>query len=98
MQPQLRILSPELIPQIIEEAFHLLMNPGIKVQLNEARDLLSEAGAQVDDVHRVLIEAGIDVRDGGKNDHMARIRVHSERIPDALRCLHREFFETETNQ
>lgn len=56
------------------------------------------AGALVDDIHRVLIEAGIDVRDGGKNDRMARVRVHSERIPDALRCLHQEFFETETNQ
>ena len=36
MQPELRLLTPELIPQIIAEAFELLMNPGIKVQLPEA--------------------------------------------------------------
>ncbi len=54
MQPQLRILSPELIPQIIDEAFQLMMKPGIKVQLKEARELLAEAGAQVDEDQQVV--------------------------------------------
>lgn len=54
MQPQLRILSPELIPQIIDEAFQLLLKPGIKVQRAEARDLLAGAGAQVDKTHDVV--------------------------------------------
>jgi trimethylamine--corrinoid protein Co-methyltransferase len=54
MQPQLRILSNELIPQIIDEAFQLLMNPGIKVQLKEARDMLANAGAVVDEGREVV--------------------------------------------
>jgi len=54
MRPSLRLLSPDLISQIIDEAFQLLMNPGIKVQLKEARVILAEAGAQVDDVREVV--------------------------------------------
>jgi trimethylamine--corrinoid protein Co-methyltransferase len=54
MQPQLRILSPERIPQIIDEAFQLMMKPGIKVQLKEARELLAEGGAQVDEDQQVV--------------------------------------------
>ncbi len=54
MQPKLRILSTELIPQIIDEAFQLLMKPGIKLQLKEARQLLAEAGAQVDEEKEVV--------------------------------------------
>jgi trimethylamine:corrinoid methyltransferase-like protein len=49
MQPQLRILEAELVSQIIDEAFQLLVNPGIKVQLKEARTLLADAGARVDE-------------------------------------------------
>jgi trimethylamine--corrinoid protein Co-methyltransferase len=54
MQPQLRILSPELVPQIIDEAFQLLVNPGIKVQLKEARALLADAGARVEEAREVV--------------------------------------------
>jgi len=54
MQPQLRILSPERITQIIDEAFQLMMKPGIKVQLKEARELLAEVGAQVDEDQQVV--------------------------------------------
>ncbi len=54
MQPQLRILAPELVPQIIDEAFQLLLKPGIKVQREEARDLLAGAGARVDKDHEVV--------------------------------------------
>ncbi len=54
MQPQLRILLPELILQIIDEAFQLMMKPGIKVQLKEARELLADAGAQVDEDQQVV--------------------------------------------
>jgi trimethylamine--corrinoid protein Co-methyltransferase len=54
MQPQLRILSPELVPQIIDEAFQLLINPGIKVQLKEARALLADAGARVEETRAVV--------------------------------------------
>ena len=54
MQPQLRILAPELIPQIIDEAFQLLVNPGIKVQLKETREILGDAGGRVDEEREVV--------------------------------------------
>jgi trimethylamine--corrinoid protein Co-methyltransferase len=54
VQPQLRILSPELVPRIIAEAFQLLVNPGIKVQFKEARELLADAGARVDEEREVV--------------------------------------------
>jgi trimethylamine--corrinoid protein Co-methyltransferase len=54
MQPKLGILTPKLIPQIIDEAFQLLMNPGVKVLLPEARNLLADAGAIVDKAQEVV--------------------------------------------
>ena len=54
MQPQLKLLTPELISQIIAEAFELMLNPGIKVQLPEARELLAAAGAEVDEANEVV--------------------------------------------
>ena len=49
MQPKLSLLDNELIARIIEEAYQLMLKPGIKVQNAEARQLLADAGAQVDD-------------------------------------------------
>ncbi len=49
MQPKLQILSPDLPSRVLEEAFTLMMHPGIKVLLPEARALLAEAGAQIDE-------------------------------------------------
>ena len=49
MQPKLSLLDDELIARIIEEAYQLMIKPGIKVQNAEARQLLAEAGAQVDE-------------------------------------------------
>ncbi len=48
MRPKLKLLSDELVTQIIEEGFALLMNPGIWVLNNEALSLLADAGAEVD--------------------------------------------------
>ena len=48
MQPKLNLLSDELLKQIIEEGFALLMNPGIQVKNDEALSLLADAGAEVD--------------------------------------------------
>jgi trimethylamine---corrinoid protein Co-methyltransferase len=53
MQPNLRLLSPELVERILDEAFQLLLKHGIKVQSAEARRLLREAGAQVDEASQV---------------------------------------------
>jgi len=49
MQPKLSLLNDELIARIIDEAYQLMIKPGIKVQNAEARQLLTDAGAQVDE-------------------------------------------------
>lgn len=54
MQPRLSLLNDELIARIIEEAYQLMLNPGIKVQNAEARKLLNEAGALVDEETMVV--------------------------------------------
>ena len=54
MQPKLSLLNEELIERIVEEAYQLMMKPGIKVQNAEARQLLADAGAQVDEETMVV--------------------------------------------
>jgi trimethylamine---corrinoid protein Co-methyltransferase len=54
MQPKIELLSSDLIVRILDEAFQLLMKPGIKVQSVEARQLLAAAGAQVDETTEVV--------------------------------------------
>lgn len=53
MQPKLELLTPDLIGRVLEEALQILMEPGIKVQSTEARGLLAEAGAAVDELTEV---------------------------------------------
>ncbi|UCC61894.1 MAG: trimethylamine methyltransferase family protein, partial [Anaerolineae bacterium] len=47
MRPKLKILSDELVEQIIAEGFELLMDPGVRVHNKEALKLLGDAGADV---------------------------------------------------
>ncbi len=47
MQPNLTLLSDELVQRILDEAFQLLVTPGIKVQSPAARQLLEDAGTKV---------------------------------------------------
>lgn len=54
MQPQLRLLTPELVDRIIDEAYQLLLDPGIMVKHDEARSLLAEAGAKLDSGSEVI--------------------------------------------
>lgn len=54
MGPKFSILSPDLVPQIIDEAFQLLLEPGIKVKHPQAGILLSDAGASLDDGTQVV--------------------------------------------
>ena len=50
MQPKLELLTRRnLIDRILDEAFQLMLKPGIKVQSAEARELLAMPAAQVDD-------------------------------------------------
>lgn len=55
----------------------------------------TEAQANADRALKTLVVGGIDGRSGGCDGRSARFRVHSERIPEGLRLLHREFFESE---
>ena len=54
MQPKLELLSKELNDRILDEAFQLLLNPGIKVQSPAARKLLVDGGAQADETSEVV--------------------------------------------
>ncbi len=54
MRPKLEFLPPTLIARILDEAFQLLQKPGIKVQSEEARQLLAEAGAAVDETNQIV--------------------------------------------
>ena len=51
---KLELLPPELIARILDEAFQLMLKPGIKVQSAEARELLASAGADVDEAAQVV--------------------------------------------
>jgi trimethylamine--corrinoid protein Co-methyltransferase len=53
MQPKITLLSDELVQRVLDEAYELMMEPGIKVQSAEARQLLAEAGCAVDEVGEV---------------------------------------------
>ncbi|MEW6085986.1 MAG: trimethylamine methyltransferase family protein [Chloroflexota bacterium] len=48
MQPKLILLTDDIIERILDEAHQLLLKPGVKVNNDEARDLLAGAGAKVD--------------------------------------------------
>ncbi|MFZ5855997.1 MAG: trimethylamine methyltransferase family protein [Chloroflexota bacterium] len=54
MRPKLEFLPPDLIVRILDEAFQLMRKPGIKVQSAEARQLLTSAGADVDEAAQVV--------------------------------------------
>ena len=45
MRPKLELLTPDLIARILDEAFQLMQQPGIKVQSAAACELLVSAGA-----------------------------------------------------
>ena len=54
MQPILELLSADRVGRILDEAFLLLLRPGIKVLSSEARDLLRAGGATVDAQREVV--------------------------------------------
>ena len=49
LTPSLSLLSPDLVQRVVEEAFELLMNPGVRVGTSDALELLSAAGARIED-------------------------------------------------
>lgn len=53
MRPKIELLPEALVGRILDEAFELLEKPGVKVQLAQARGLLGEAGARIDEAAEV---------------------------------------------
>jgi trimethylamine--corrinoid protein Co-methyltransferase len=48
MRPKLTLLDEALLRQIVDEAYGLLVDPGVRVHNAEALNLLADAGAEVD--------------------------------------------------
>lgn len=48
MRPRLRFLSDDLVDRILDEAFQVLVDPGVRVHNDDGLRLLGEAGAEVD--------------------------------------------------
>lgn len=62
MQPTFKLLPDDLVNQIIDEAFQLMVTTGIKVQSDQARKLLTEVGSQVDSADEVVYIAEKTIR------------------------------------
>jgi trimethylamine--corrinoid protein Co-methyltransferase len=54
MQSKLELLPVELTSRILEEAFELMMTPGIKVMSARARAILAEVGARVNPASEIV--------------------------------------------
>jgi trimethylamine:corrinoid methyltransferase-like protein len=54
MRPRFQILSLGLLAQILDEAFQLLIDPGVRVHNDDALRLLAEAGAAVDPEQQIV--------------------------------------------
>src|SRR3990172_8706238 len=54
MRPRFQILSLSLLAQILDEAFQLLLDPGVRVHNEPALELLAEAGADIDPEKRIV--------------------------------------------
>ncbi len=70
IRPKLEFLSRETVNRVIDEAYELLWDPGVRVHYDEALRLLAEAGAIVDTATRVakiprsLAEKAVDTAPG----------------------------------
>jgi trimethylamine--corrinoid protein Co-methyltransferase len=54
MRPSLKILAPNIIQQVIDEAMQLLRSPGVKVGSPEALNLLHSSGAEIDKTNEIV--------------------------------------------
>lgn len=53
MQPKIQLLSEDLVQRTLDEAYALMRDHGLKVQAPEARRLLAEAGARIDEANEI---------------------------------------------
>ena len=113
MQPKLTLLSDEIIARILDEAYELLLKPGIKVQNAEARELLAAAGAKIDPethvaqipaslVHKALESVPRDFYlydyDGNPTVHYGGDDVHFDPGSSGITMLNPETLEHDTTE
>lgn len=66
IRPKLEFLSRDTVDRVIEEAYQLLWDPGVRVHWDEALHLLADAGATVDwtsrvaKIPRALVEKAVE--------------------------------------
>ena len=53
IRPKLEFLSQETVERAIDEAYELLVDPGLRIHYDEALRLLGDAGAEVDTESRI---------------------------------------------
>jgi len=99
-QPSLKVLSDDQIYRIHQAALELLMNPGVLVKSQEARTLLKQAGASVDEKTMICRIPGHIVEEclrkapssftvyGRKPAHDVRVSTTSVHIEPMIGRLH----------
>ncbi len=113
MRPKLTLLSDEIIARILEEAYELLLKPGIKVQNEGARELLAKAGAKIDpETHVAQIPASLVHKalesvprefylydyDGNPTVHYGGDSVHFDPGSSGITMLNPETLEHDTTE
>jgi trimethylamine---corrinoid protein Co-methyltransferase len=113
MQPKLLLLESDMIERVLEEAYQLLLKPGVKVNNAEARDLLATAGAKVDDdtnvvhipaqiVHKALESAPREfylyAADGSPSVKYGGDAVHFDPGSSGIAMLNPETLEHDTTE
>ncbi|MBK8784105.1 MAG: trimethylamine methyltransferase family protein [Anaerolineales bacterium] len=113
MRPKLTLLNDEIIARILAEAYELLLKPGIKVQNEEARELLAQAGVPIDpETHVAQIPASLVQKalesvprefylydyDGKPTVHYGGDSVHFDPGSSGITMLNPETLEHETTE
>lgn len=113
MRPKLTLLSDTIIARILEEAYEILLKPGIKVQNEEARDILVRAGARIDpsthvaQIPRSLVETALESTprkfnlydyDGNPTVHYGGDSVHFDPGSSGITMLNPETLEHDTTE
>lgn len=113
MQPKLILLTDDLIERILNEAYQLLLKPGIKVQNPEAQQLLGDAGAQIDQETQVvkipaqIVQKALETvphefhlydYDGNPKVHYGGDSVHFDPGSSGITMLNPETLEHDTTE
>ncbi len=100
-QPSLKVLSDDQIYRIHQAALRMLMNPGVLVKSEEARRLLAQAGAFVNDetlicripgyiveecLRRAPSAFTVYARDAANDVHVSTTSVHIEPMIGRINC------------